>query len=138
MTGIQSSLENYFPCDWTDPVHSEHIPVSSSISSGQYFSPVAGLIPVHRPSKRRRALDHFSDRLKRCGLSGSDCTSSEHSAHNNSEFLLRLATFKPTSHLVNLSQHVALFFFDIINTPLGLDSTRECLLIHDQFMSNKV
>ena len=72
MTGIQSSLENYFPCDWTDPVHSEHIPVSSSISSGQYFSPVAGLIPVHRPSKRRRALDHFSDRLKRCGLSGSD------------------------------------------------------------------
>jgi len=72
MTGLQSTLDNYFPCDWTDPVHSEHSPVSLSISSGQYFSPVAGLMPVHRPSKRRRALDHFSDRLERSGLPGFD------------------------------------------------------------------
>ena len=70
MTGLQSSLKNYFSCDWTDPVLSERSPVSLSISSGQFFSPAAGLMPVHRPSEKRRALDRSTDRLERSGLPG--------------------------------------------------------------------
>lgn len=72
MTDLQRSLENYFPYDWADPVPSDHSPLSLSISSGKFFSPAAGLMPVHRPSDRRRALDHFSGRLERSGLPGSD------------------------------------------------------------------
>jgi integrase/recombinase XerD len=72
MTDLQRSLENYFPYDWADPVHTEHSPLSLSISSDKFFSPAAGLMPVHRPSERRRALDHFSGRLERSGLPGSD------------------------------------------------------------------
>ena len=72
MTGLQSSLTNYFPSDWIDPVHSERSLVSLSISSGQFFSPAAGLMPVHRPSERRRALDRSTGRLERSGLPGVD------------------------------------------------------------------
>jgi site-specific recombinase XerD len=72
MTDLQSTLENYFPYDWADPVHSEHSPISLSTSPDQFFSPAAGSMPVHRPSERRRALDHFTGRFERIGLPGSD------------------------------------------------------------------
>jgi len=70
MTGLQSSLENYFPCDRADPVHSEHSPIFLPTSSNQFFAPTAGLMPVYRPSERRRSLDNFSGRLERSDLPG--------------------------------------------------------------------
>lgn len=72
MTDLQRSLENYFPCDWADPVHTVHRPISLSPSSSQYFSPVAGLMPVYLPSERRRALDHCVSRLEHSGQPGFD------------------------------------------------------------------
>ena len=56
MTDPHSSLGNYFPYDWAEPVHFEHSPISLIILPDQYFSPIAGLMPVHYPSARRRAL----------------------------------------------------------------------------------
>jgi len=70
MTGLQRSLENYFSCDWVDPVHSEHKPIPLSTTPNQFFSPIAGSMPVHRPSERRRALDYYAGRLERSGLPG--------------------------------------------------------------------
>ena len=70
MTGLQRSLENYFFCEWADPVHSEHKPIPLSTIPDQFFSPIAGSMPVHRPSERRRALDYYADRLDRSGLPG--------------------------------------------------------------------
>ena len=72
MTDLQRSLENYFPCDWADLVHTVHRPISLLTSSSHYFSPVAGLMPVYRPSERRRALDHCVGRLEHSGLPGFD------------------------------------------------------------------
>jgi len=72
MTDPHSSLVNYSPYEWADLVHFEHSPISFTITPDQYFSPIVGLMPVHHPSARRRALDHLSSRFEQSGLPGSD------------------------------------------------------------------
>lgn len=72
MTDLHRYLGSYLPYDWAEPVYFEYSPISLSISPDHYFSPVAGLMPVHHPSAARRALDHFSNRLERSGLPGAD------------------------------------------------------------------
>jgi len=72
MTDPHSSLVNYSPYEWADLVLFEHSPISFTITPDQYFSPIVGLMPVHHPSARRRALDHLSSRFEQSGLPGSD------------------------------------------------------------------
>ena len=83
MTGQSCIRNNSHPNERAAAVQEKHLPVilppteqkatGSDLTSPQlYCSPTAGSLTVLRPSKRRRALDRFSDRLADSDLTGAD------------------------------------------------------------------
>lgn len=79
MTVAQTTLESFYPTDWTDSVHSsqhsfifplhDHAKVDAE-SMRTLFAPSAGAFYVYRPSKKRRVLNRAVDRLESSGLPG--------------------------------------------------------------------
>ena len=74
MTDPRCSFENFYPSAQIFSVPTEHIPLKfpPPNSPAKIFSPIAGLLEVHRPSLRRRILNRIVDKLEQSGYPGSE------------------------------------------------------------------
>ena len=110
-----SILNNPYQIDWAAYAQETHWPVFLPSSDQPtpdpftppklFFSPIAGVLPVWQPGKRRRGLDRATARLRDTGFPGADVAV---------EYLRDKYTKNLTASTIDQSGRICLFFLTFL------------------------